>query len=153
MTYIKIKNRPFEKSVNHLVDEFFGGFPGLFKETSELALKNGQVPVNIRETTNNYLLEIIAPGFNKTDFKINLDANILTVSIDKKEEEKTDAEKVQPGKQILSEYSYRSFKRSFTIDDRIDATGIEASYVNGVMTLNLPKKKEVRQEVKQIIIK
>ncbi len=47
----------------------------------------------------------------------------------------------------------RCFKRSFTIDDKIDATSIEASYVNGVLRLNLPKKAEVREAAKDITIK
>ena len=59
----------------------------------------------------------------------------------------------QTEKQIRKEYSYRSFKRSFTIDEKIDATAIEASYVNGVLRLNLPKKAEVKEAAKDITIK
>ncbi len=153
MTYVKINNRPFVRTVNNFVDELFNGLPDLLNENPGTISKNGFVPVNIRETSDAYLIEIIAPGFNKTDFKVNLDANILTVSAEKKVDEKTGDEKLNPEKQIRREYSYRSFKRSFTIDDKIDATGIEASYVNGVMTLNLPRKKEVREEAKEIKIK
>lgn len=153
MAYLKINNRPFEKSANNFVDELFKGLPDLFNENAGFVLKDGQVPVNIKETGKEYLLEIIAPGFNKADFKIKLDANMLTVSAEKKEEEKTDADHVQQEKHIRREYSCKSFKRSFTIDEKTDATGIEASYVNGVMILNLPKKKEVREAAKEIIIK
>lgn len=153
MAYVKINNRPFERTVNNLVDELFNGISDLYPERSGTISKFGFVPVNIRETSNAYLLEVIAPGFNKTDFNVKLDANILTVSAEKKVEGKPDAEKVQQEKLIRREYIYQSFKRSFTIDDNIDATGIEASYVNGVMTLNLPRKKEVREETKEIIIK
>jgi HSP20 family protein len=91
---------------------------------------------------------VIAPGFEKTDFKVNVDNNVLTVSAERKAQEKRQTEK-----QIRKEYSYRSFKRSFTIDDKIDATAIEASYVNGVLILNLPKKAEVREAAKDITIK
>jgi len=55
-------------------------------------------------------------------------------------------------KQIRSEYSYRSFKRSFTLDEKTDGTKIDAKYVNGVLTLNLPKKEEVKPAVKEINI-
>jgi HSP20 family protein len=79
---------------------------------------------------------------------VNIDNNVLTVSAERKTEEKSQTEK-----QIRKEYSYRSFKRSFTIDDKIDATAIEASYVNGVLKLNLPKKAEVREAAKDITIK
>ena len=47
----------------------------------------------------------------------------------------------------------RCFKRSFTFDEKIDATAIEANYVNGVLTLNLPKKEEVKEAAKDIKIK
>lgn len=153
MAYVKFNNRPFERSVNNFVDELFNGLPDLFTENSSTISKHGFVPVNIKETGSGYSVEVIAPGFNKTDFNVKLDTNILSVSAEKKVEEKTDTEKAQIEKQIRHEYSYRSFKRSFTIDDKIDATGIEASYVNGVMTLNLPKRKEVRETAKEIIIK
>ncbi|MCB0741452.1 MAG: Hsp20/alpha crystallin family protein, partial [Chitinophagaceae bacterium] len=62
-------------------------------------------------------------------------------------------EKKETDKQIRKEFSYHSFKRSFTVDEKIDATKIDASYVNGVLKLNLPKKEEVKMATKQIEIK
>jgi HSP20 family protein len=153
MAYVKINNRPFDKTVNSFVDELFGSIPHLFNEYPNSFPKYGHVPVNIKESDTGYLLELIAPGFNKADFKINLVATILTISAEKEKEEKSETENKQIEKQIKKEYDFRSFKRSFTIDDKIDATGIEASYVNGVMILNLPKRKEVREAAKEIIIK
>ena len=55
-------------------------------------------------------------------------------------------------KEIRKEYSYRSFKRSFTLDEKIDGNAIEAKYVNGVLTLNLPRKEEVKTASKDISI-
>jgi HSP20 family protein len=92
-------------------------------------------------------LELVAPGFSKEDFKINLENDILTVSAEKKAEEKK-----ENVKQVRSEYSFRSFKRSFTINEKIDATTIDAKYVNGVLILNLPKKAEVKASAKEIKI-
>lgn len=148
MTQFKFNHKPFDRSINSLMDEFFGGLPVLFSEGTSTLSKQGFVPVNIKETVAGYSLDLIAPGFEKTDFKVNLDDNILTISAEKKNEVKNENEK-----QIRKEYSYKSFKRSFTIDEKIDATGIEASYVNGVLTLNLPKKTEVREAAKEITIK
>jgi len=148
MTHVKFSNRPFEKSINNIVDEFIGGLPGIFDEGYNSLSKNGFVPVNIKESGSNYSIEVIAPGFEKADFKINLDDKILTISAEKRDEVKNETDK-----QIRKEYSYRSFKRSFTIDEKIDATAIEASYVNGVLVLNLPKKAEVREAAKEIVIK
>jgi HSP20 family protein len=90
----------------------------------------------------------VAPGFEKADFRIGLDKNVLTISA-----EKTAEVKEEKTRQIRREYSYRSFKRSFTLDEKIDATTIEAGYVNGVLTLNLPKKERVKEESQEIKIK
>ena len=148
MTHSKFHNRNFDRSFDNMVDELFGGLPVVLNDGYNFLTKQGYVPVNIKETDNGYSLEIVAPGFEKTDFKVNIDNNVLTISAERKTEEKSQTEK-----QIRKEYSYRSFKRSFTIDDKIDATAIEASYVNGVLILNLPKKAEVREAAKDISIK
>ena len=95
-----------------------------------------------------YQLEVVAPGFEKNDFNINLEKNILTVSAERKNETENKDEK-----QVRKEYGYHSFKRSFTIDEKIDTEKIEAKYVNGVLTLNLPRKEEVKASAKEIAVK
>jgi len=147
MTQSKFHNRNFDRNFDNMVDELFNGLPVVLNDGYNFLTKQGYVPVNIKENANGYTLEVVAPGFEKTDFKVNLDNNVLTVSAEKKSEEKVENEK-----QIRKEYSYRSFKRSFTIDDKVDATAVEASYVNGVLTLNLPKKAEVKEAAKDIKI-
>jgi HSP20 family protein len=146
MTLVKFNPRPFEGNFNNLVDDLFTNFP-VFSKNEGSQLWKGFVPVNIKETDKNYNIEIVAPGFEKSDFNISLDQQILTVSADKQNEVKAENEK-----QIRNEYSYRSFKRSFTLNDKTDGTGIDAKYVNGVLTLNLPKKEEVKPSVQQISI-
>jgi HSP20 family protein len=151
MTLVKFNRKPFDGGFDNLVDNLFGEFPGLFRN-DQAAQWKGFVPVNIDETEKGYKLEVVAPGFEKSDFKVSLEQDILTISAEKKEEVKEENAGTTTGKQIRREYSFRSFKRSFTIDEKIDGTGIEAGYVNGVLTLNLPKK-EVVKEVKQINIR
>lgn len=148
MTHSKFHNRNFDRSIDNMVDELFNGLPVVLNDGYNFLTKQGYVPVNINEVADGYSVDVIAPGFEKTDFKVNIDNNVLTISAERKTEEKSQTEK-----QIRKEYSYRSFKRSFTIDDKIDATAIEASYVNGVLRLNLPKKAEVREAAKDITIK
>lgn len=147
MTHSKFHNRNFDRQFDNMVDELFNGLPVVLNDGYNFLTKQGYVPVNIHENKNGYTLEVIAPGFEKTDFKVNLEDNVLTISADKKSEQRVENEK-----QIRKEYSYRSFKRSFTVDDKIDATAVEASYVNGVLTLNLPKKAEVKEAAKDIKI-
>ncbi|MBL7724696.1 MAG: Hsp20/alpha crystallin family protein [Chitinophagaceae bacterium] len=148
MAYVKFNSRPFEGTLNNFVDDLFTELPVLFKTDFNNPERKGSVPVNVKETEKNYLLEVVAPGFEKNDFKVNLDQDLLTISAEKESEAKAENEK-----QVRREYSFRSFKRSFTLDEKIDATNIEASYVNGVLTLNLPKKEAVKASATEIVIK
>ena len=148
MTLVRFNNKP-SKSFNNLVDDFFTQMPSLFGDDSLNAFSRVTAPVNIRETENAFVLELVAPGWEKEDFSLNLEQHTLTISAERKKSADTE----QPaGKQILKEYAFGSFKRSFTIDEQIDATAIVAKYVNGVLTLNLPKKVEAKEAAEQITI-
>ena len=128
------------------MDGFSSPFSSLYKQ--DLASSSKQkTPVNIKETEAGYDMELIAPGYEKQDFKINLDKNILTISAEKKAETDSTTDKY-----IRKEYTNQSFERSFTVEETIDAEKISAKYVNGVLVLNLPKKAVVKEEVKQINI-
>jgi len=147
MTQVKFNLQPFEKSFNNMLDDLFTEMPVLFKNDFNKSAWKGFAPVNVKEYENAYELEVVAPGFSKEDFKINLANDILTISAEKKSEEKKEDSKL-----VRSEYSFKSFKRSFTIDEKIDATNIDAKYVNGILALNLPKKAEVKASAKEIKI-
>jgi HSP20 family protein len=147
MTQVKFSGKPFATSFNSLVDDLLSEMPALFKNGGNQSQWAGFAPVNIKETEKNYTLDVVAPGFEKSDFNLSLDQDMLTISAEKKAESKNEGEK-----EIRKEYSYRSFKRSFTLDEKIDGEGIEAKYVNGVLKLNLPKKEEVKTASKQISI-
>jgi HSP20 family protein len=143
MTLVKVNNNNGHKSLSSFVDEFFQGLPaGLGRDESF-----GFPPVNIHETTEAYHLELTAPGRNKEDFKLAVDNGQLTISFEKKEETKTEEYKT-----IRKEFSFKSFKRSFNLDDRIDSNGIQAKYENGVLELLLPKKEQVKESTKQISV-
>ncbi len=149
MTQVKFNSKPFEGTFNNLFDDLFSEFPVLYKNEQNW---KGSVPVNIKETEKNYSIEVVAPGFEKTDFKISLEQQLLTISTEKKNEVKEDSDNNRNEKQIRKEYSYRTFKRSFTLDEKTDGSNIDAKYVNGVLTLNLPKKEEVKPSVQEINI-
>jgi HSP20 family protein len=145
MSIVKFRHYP-AKSFNNLMDDFFPQIPSLF--WNEPVPNLGQmVPVNIKQNENGYVLDVIAPGFNKEDFKIHLEKNLLTISAEKQAEEENKNEK-----DIRKEYKYQSFKRSFTIDEKIDTEKIEAKYENGILRLNLENKEEVKKPTKQITI-
>ena len=143
MTVVRFKNRPNGvASFNNLVSDVFPQFSSLYKEDHRQT-----IPVNIRERDKEYLLDVVAPGLNKEDFKISLEKELLSISVEKKEELTKEGEK-----NVRREFQTPVFKRSFTLDEKIDADAISAQYVNGVLTLNLPKKEEVKPTTKQINI-
>lgn len=147
MTLVKLQNRPVQKSFNNFMDDFLATVPSILGNDFVTPNFRSFTPVNIKETENDYVLDVVAPGFQKEDFKINLENNTLTISVEKKEETENQNEKF-----IRKEYKQQSFKRSFTIDENVDAENISAKYVNGVLTLNLAKKQEVKPSVKEISI-
>ncbi|MDZ4795175.1 MAG: Hsp20/alpha crystallin family protein [Bacteroidota bacterium] len=153
MTNVKFSSKPFEGTFNNLVDDLFTELPGFFKNEFNNYDRKGSVPVNVKETVNGYQLEVVAPGFEKSDFKVQVDQNLLTISAEKKNDPDNNREKEDKQQQIRREYNYRSFKRSFTLDEKTDATNIGASYINGVLTLNLPKKEVVKASATEIVIK
>jgi HSP20 family protein len=144
MTQVKFSRRPLHNGFTHLVDDLFADLPVLFREAGN---KTSSIPVNISSDEQGYRLEIFAPGFEKSDFQVGVDQQLLTVAADRKTEEKN-----EQVKQIRREYQVNSFRRTFTIDDKFNVDGIEAKYVNGVLTLNLPRKEEVKPSSKVISI-
>ena len=93
-------------------------------------------PANISESKFDFTIELAAPGFVKSDFKIDLDKKLLTVSLDKTIDE-NEEEKFN-----LKEFNFNSFNRSFRISDKIDTEKINAVYKNGLMQITLPKREE-----------
>lgn len=104
-------------------------------------------PVNITESKEAYQLELAAPGLAKNDFKIKLEDKLLTIAFDHQKEEKREDNKV-----IRQEFGHTSFKRSFTLDDKIDSEKINAKYDNGVLKLHLPKKEDDIARNKEITV-
>jgi HSP20 family protein len=137
-----VKHNPATLGV--LFEELFNGFPSTWGRD----VHNTAVPaVNIHETNEAYHVELNAPGRNKEDFKVNLEKGLLTISYEKKAE--TENKEL---KTIRKEFAYSSFKRSFTVDDKINTGAIQAKYENGVLKLYLPKKEEVVVTPQQIAI-
>lgn len=106
--------------------------------------------VNIKETTENYALEMVAPGMAKTDFKIELENDVLTISAEKS----NSTSEAEEGVYSRKEFSYQSLKRSFSFpQDVVDTERIEAKYEDGILHIKIPKKEEVlRNRIKQIEI-
>ena len=145
MTLVKVNN-PINKSFDGLMHELFNELPMNFGKSIREDVLHFP-PANIVEKADLYKIELAAPGMQKADFNVKLDGKILTISAEKKAETTSENEKM-----IRKEFGYKAFKRSFTLDEKIDAANITAKYENGILTLELPKKEEVKGGAKDITI-
>lgn len=96
--------------------------------------------VNIAETADCFEVELAAPGFDKADFKIEVNNNVLIVSSEKRVEKET-----KENQQFTRrEFSYQSFSRSFTLPETVEEDKISARYDEGILKVNIPKKDEAK---------
>ena len=132
------------KSIDGFMKEIFNEFPSaVSKAVREDVLH--YPPVNIIDKANIYSVELSVPGYIKPDFSIKLDNNVLTVSTEKKEQSPVENEKF-----IRTEFTLKSFKRSFTLNEKIDTDNIAARYDNGILKIELPKKESFNAAPKDI---
>ena len=101
---------------------------------------------NITEKNNAFFIELVAPGKEKNDFDVALENDTLTIS--------TTSEKESSKENALfmrKEFDYASFQRSFRIPETIDTKNIKANYKNGLLSIELPKRKEAVLDPKKQI--
>ena len=105
--------------------------------------------VNIRETKDDFVVEMAAPGMKKEDFKIELDGSLLSIG---SERSSNQVEENNDERYSRREFSYESFQRSFTLPkDVVEADRLKARYENGVLRLEIPKKEEAKQKPPKLI--
>ena len=113
-------------------------FDNLFNDNFISDRLVSRVPaVNISESEKSFKIEMAAPGLDKSDFKINVDKNLITISAERKDEQ-TSEEKLYSKK----EFNYSSFSRSFTLPETVDYSNIEAAYEGGILILTVGKKED-----------
>ena len=162
-----IKNRnavpaPFESvldqlfpntTVSTLLDDTLFGFGT--PATAAIA------PVNIQETTQTYEIELAAPGLRKSDFQLKIEGDTLSISFDQRGDRESTNEATETSskkddnaqaKWIRREFTRPSFRRHFELAESIDREKISAQYENGVLSVSLPKKENVRQGARLITI-
>lgn len=104
--------------------------------------------VNIKQSETDFSLELAIPGLGKEDIKISVDKDVLTISSEKKSETE---EKEESGTYTRREFSYHSFKRSFTLPESVNTDKIDAKFENGVLYLHLPKREEALPKPARLI--
>tara|TARA_B100000963_G_scaffold248814_1_gene217869 strand:+ start:587 stop:1012 length:426 start_codon:yes stop_codon:yes gene_type:complete len=129
MKTLKKYESPFETLLGNWLNDEFIGLP-----TCEHSLKTLPA-VNLIENNNNFSIELAAPGYDKKDFKIELDNYQLSVSLEKN----TENNSINYSKK---EFDYSSFSRSFKLPKSSDLNKINAAYQNGILNISIAKKKE-----------
>ncbi len=134
---VKVNNHPALRNWNGVVNELFSE---LEKSLVPAVSQNKSVPaVNIAENNEGFHLELLAAGRKKEGFNLGLENGQLTISYSEEKQE-TPAEV----KQIRREFGLGNFKRTFNLDETIDAENIQAKYEDGLLKVFLPKKAELK---------
>ena len=118
-------------------------FPTDFIRRSQSSLP----AVNISEDEKGFCVDIVAPGFKKDDFKINVEDDMLTISAEAKNETKEEDSKKQYSRR---EYTYSSFTRSFKLPENAKDDNISAAFNDGILKLTIPKSEEQVKTTKEI---
>jgi HSP20 family protein len=133
------KQNPFFPS---LVDELFNQD----RRVRTSSISSTTPAVNIIEQDTQFLIELAAPGNKKEDFEIEIEDGILSISSSNKEDNTSEKETF-----TRHEFSYNSFRRSFTIPESVDVSSIEATYNEGVLLIKLLKLEEALPQPKKLI--
>jgi len=105
--------------------------------------------VNISEDDKSFCVDIVAPGFKKEDFKVNVEDDMLTISAEAQSENSEEDKKKQYTRR---EYSYSSFTRSFKLPDNSTDDNISAEFNEGILKLTIPKSEQQVKATKEIPI-
>lgn len=139
MTLIK-RNNASKNSFNGLLDSFFNeGFMPSWTGINNTPYH--YLPaVNVKENESSFELALEAPGFDKGDFKVELDHDRLTISAEAKVENEESNERY-----TRREFRSHSFSRSFVLGENlVDGDKISAKYENGILNIDLPKREEAK---------
>ena len=143
--------------------------PGIFNDffgNEWVDKSNGTAPaVNILETEDEFRVEVAAPGMTRNDFRVDINEdNELLITMEKREERSESDDKrtedkrtgdkpddTQPGERkpcdkkgtyLRREFSYSQFQQRLILPDTVEKARISAKVENGVLTVDIPKKKE-----------
>ena len=97
---------------------------------------------DIKEKTDKYLIGIELPGYQKENIKIDVEDGYLTVHA----EINSDNEEKEEGKFVRRERYVGSCSRNFYVGNEVKSEDIKASFKNGILKIEVPKK-EYKKEL------
>jgi len=133
-------------SIDRPID-FFRDFDTMFPDVGRLFSEwasdeangglTGAYPVDIREEDGTLYVDAEMPGFSKDEIDVSLENGILSLTAERKEEEKK-------GKKHLHERRYQRVERRFNLPVDVDESNVKANFKDGVLHLEMPKSKEAQ---------
>jgi HSP20 family protein len=130
---------PF-RGVSTLQEQINRLFPDSFQPNTEESSLSAWAPaVDIYETEHELVVKADLPDVDPKNLDIRVETNILTIRGERKFEKKVNEENY-----LRVERAYGSFARSFTLSNTVNAEAIKADYLDGVLTLTLPKREEAK---------
>ncbi len=96
--------------------------------------------VNVLEVDKGYDIEVAAPGFDRKDFDVSVDGEMLVVSARHRAEDKKEDDRF-----MRREFSYSSFSRAFTLPDDAQRKGIKAEYRDGILHIHVDRMAEPKR--------
>ncbi|MCB0637317.1 MAG: Hsp20/alpha crystallin family protein [Lewinella sp.] len=139
-------NSDFFPTVNRVFDDLFAtDMPEWTRRNA--AVSGSTLPaVNVKETEDDFRLEVAVPGMRKDDFTVEVKDGILTITGQREQkDEQTKANYTR------REFSYTSFRRRFTLPESADDAKISAAYTDGILEVVLPKKEEAKPQPVRLI--
>jgi len=137
---MKLTKREIEPNAIDLLrremDHFFDDFVPVrwSRENGGKNLGSWTPSADITEDEKEYLIRLDIPGMEKNDIKVNFQDGRLTITGERKSEEKEEKKDY-----VRQERYFGSFYRSFTLPEKIKEEAIEATFKNGVLKLVVPK--------------
>lgn len=151
MSLVKFRRRPFGNLVTqdfYDMDDFFDNRRWVTNLMPERFWngKRSEPALNIKETDDNFEIELAAPGFGKKDFNVTIDEGCLNISA-----EKSTSEEKKEDNYTRREFSYNSFERSLQLPESVKEEEIKAKYNDGILSFKLAKKEEAKKRPPKVI--
>lgn len=134
---IRKKQSPITGLWSNILDQDFFGMPS-YEHAAHTLPK-----VNIIEDDNGFKIELAVPGFEKNDFNIEVDDDVISISLEKEIDATTTYNK--------REFNFGSFKRAFNLPESANSAKISANYKSGILNILVPKKEEAKPIPSRII--
>lgn len=134
-------HHPRYNANNVLIDELFNNFFRNDYHEDYLKSCSAKPANNIYETDKDFKIELMLPGFAKEDLELIQKEDLLTVKVEKKEEERN-----ADYKYAHREFGAQNVEKKYRLPKTVDTENISAKFENGILSVTLPKKEEAQEK-------